>query len=101
MSLSSLVDHTLVLIVTLIQATSVDYLLQSAGGTIAVTGYSAAGGIHDARTVKEACHKNWTHARVDGLECFFAVAQTAAWHTFALTLGLAGGTAFKYYSMDH
>lgn len=33
MFLSSLVDHALVLIVTLIQATSIDYLLQIAGGS--------------------------------------------------------------------
>lgn len=101
MSLSRLDKWTVVPILTLIQATSVDYPLQTAGGTIAVTGYLASRGVYDARIIKEACRGNWRHAKVNGLECSFALAQTVAWHTFASTLGVAAGTAVENYFMDY
>lgn len=92
----SFVKWALVLIAPLVRETNANYSFQIGGGAIAVTGYFAASGVYEAQAIKQACYGNWRHANVNGLECSFAVAQTMAWHTFVISLGVGGGTYAKY-----
>lgn len=87
----------LVFLVAYVRQSYINYTFQIGGATIAATGYFAHAGIHQAQAIKNTCHGNWRHAKVNGLECSFALSQTMAWHTFVITLGAAGGTVAETY----
>ena len=92
----SFVKWALILVAALIRETKVDYAYQIGGGTMAVTGYFAHRGVYEVQAIKKACYGNWRHARVEGLECPFALARTMAWHSFMIAVGVAGGTKAEY-----
>jgi hypothetical protein len=62
---------------------------QIGAGALAFASYFAHSGLHRVQTIGSTCCGNWRHARISGLECSFAVAQTMSWHAFAVSSAMA------------